>query len=162
MSQTKRTKCHKGYDKMSQTNNLSTELSTELSTQEGDIIKEQYLLTPYNWLNKGLTPTELLVLSYITGFGKNGCFSSQEKMAKMFNVSRRTIVRSLEKLEKEKIIYKSKKKNEQGFDSNLYVSKLAPLKTGDNPKKSNNRFNNFEGREYTKEYFEDFERDFFN
>lgn len=79
--------------------------------------------------NRNLTSTDLRVYLSIQGFAdKDGyCFPSIAKIATILDVCRRTVERSLSRLEKEKVIARQKRiKQDGGYTSNGYYLKLEP------------------------------------
>ncbi|MBP3687001.1 MAG: helix-turn-helix domain-containing protein [Alphaproteobacteria bacterium] len=79
--------------------------------------------------NKRLTSTDLRVYLSIQGFANQEgyCYPSIAKIATTLGVCRRTIERSLSRLEKEQVIARSKRiKNDGGYTSNGYYLKLEP------------------------------------
>lgn len=56
--------------------------------------KEQYLKIPYHILNiRALGLAEKVLLAHIYGFGKNGCWQSNETLADVFMTNPRTVRR---------------------------------------------------------------------
>ncbi len=81
------------------------------------------------FINKNLTSTDLRVYLSIQGFANSDgyCFPSIAKIATILGVCRRTVERSLARLEQEKVIARSKRiKNDGGYTSNGYYLKLEP------------------------------------
>lgn len=79
--------------------------------------------------NKNLTSTDLRVYLSIQGFANQEgyCFPSIAKIATILGVCRRTVERSLSRLEKEQVIARSKRiKNDGGYTSNGYYLTLEP------------------------------------
>ncbi|MCM1323846.1 MAG: helix-turn-helix domain-containing protein [Acetobacter sp.] len=81
------------------------------------------------FINKNLKSTDLRVYLSIQGFANSDgyCFPSIAKIATILGVCRRTVERSLSRLEKEKVIARSKRiKQDGGYTSNGYYLKLDP------------------------------------
>ncbi len=79
--------------------------------------------------NKILTSTDLRVYLSIQGFANQEgyCFPSISKIAATLGVCRRTVERSLSRLEQEQVIARSKRiKNDGEYTSNGYYLKLEP------------------------------------
>lgn len=79
--------------------------------------------------NKDLDGTDVKIYLAIQGFADDDgfCFPSVSKIADICGVSRRTVFRSLNKLENYKFIAREKRlKNDGGFTSNAYYLKLEP------------------------------------
>lgn len=79
--------------------------------------------------NKNLTSTDLRVYLSIQGFANSEgfCFPSIAKIASILGLCRRTVERSLARLEQEKFIARQKRiKQDGGYTSNGYYLKLDP------------------------------------
>ena len=61
-----------------------------------------YLNVNMNYFSKGLKPLDVLILSIIESFNKDGklCYSTNDQLAEMFSVTPVTISNSIDKLEK--------------------------------------------------------------
>lgn len=81
------------------------------------------------FINKELSGTDIRVYLILQGFAdeKGFCFPSIAKIADIIGVSRRTVERSLNSLEKNNAIIRKKRiKNDGGYTSNAYYLKLEP------------------------------------
>ena len=111
-----------------------------------------FLQVDKDLLGKGLKPIDILILAQVKEFERNKCecFLTNEQFAEMFGESVSTIKRTLDKLEKEKLI----KRDTKYVDGNGRANRQRVIKSGKSkknpPKKmvgskdDNGRFNNEE------------------
>lgn len=140
------------------------------------MLSDDYYITIFGWMHErlDLSVHEEKVYALIYGFSNNGentCNTSQKTMSRMCNCGLNTVKRAINTLEQRGLIksrdvirggvkYKEYwvtdecKNNVQDIKKDVRKSKSKT--------KSTNRFNNFNGREYTKEDFNELEKSFFN
>lgn len=84
-----------------------------------------FLQVNKNLFGSGLSPIEMLVLSQIEEFDRNtgDCFISNATMAKNFNVSEKTIARTLDSLEDRGLIIRNTKNCQKGKERHITLAK---------------------------------------
>lgn len=92
-----------------------------------------FLKVDKDLFNKGLNPTEILVLAQITEFNTNtgDCFISDEALANQFGVSAKTISRTIAALEEKGLIIKETKNVKGGKERHIKIPQrtICPLTT---------------------------------